>query len=429
MQLLKKTRKSETTDEQFRRNVLISISLSLSFLLIIGTVFRQMASPMPMRILIANGIIAAIFALSPILGRKNNNPHIMAWTFFLGFIVLVGNGGLVAGGINAPICAFLPLFPVVGFCFGGRKLGIAGLVISLALVAGLIAAESWGWSAPLLDPATVSQQRAANLITFIFASFAVGFTYEASRLKAERRLIEISRLASLGTLAGGIAHEINNPLTILLGYASQLEHLAKSKEPSPRVIEQLAVRIENSTNRIAKIVSGLRTYARDDSNEALTEVRLDSIVSSAFSLCGERFKNANIIVRLEKIPEEWVNARPAQTTEVVLNVLNNAFDAVSGHEARWIEISSASSADFLELRITDSGNGVPDHLQSKIFAPFFTTKEVGQGIGLGLSTSASIMNQQGGEILLDTSTANTRFVLRFKKHKSATLSFNNEVAS
>jgi len=419
----------ETIDEQFRRNILMGISLTLSLLIVVGTIVRHLASPMPPRILIANGIIAVIFALSPILGRNGKSPNLMAWVFFLGFIVLVGNGGMVAGGINAPICAFIPLFPVLGFCFGGKKLGIAGLVISFGLVGGLVFADSRGWAGEVLDPATVGLQRASNLVAILFASFAVGYIYETSRTKAERRLVEMSRLASLGTMAGGIAHEINNPLTILMGYSSQLDQLSKSKEPCPLVIEKLANRIELTTNRIAKIVSGLRTYARDETSEGLSEVRLSAIVSSALSLCGQRFKSANIIVRLDNVADDWINVRQSQVTEVVLNVLNNAFDAVVGQHVRWVDISSTTSDDFLELSITDSGNGIPDYLQSKIFIPFFTTKQVGRGIGLGLSTSSSIMVQHGGGISLDPRSPNTRFVMRFKKHKPLKAVLNNDVAS
>ncbi len=422
------TMSQESTDEHFRRNVLIRLSIALSSLLMVGTLIRYFASTMLLRIFVVNCLISVAFALTPVFCWKSNNPNLMAYTFFVGFIVLIVNGGLVAGGVNAPVVALLPLFPVFGFCFGGKKLGVVGLLVSFSLVAFLLIAEKSGWIVSAIDPATISAQRAAILVTIVIASFAVGLTYESSRHRTERRLVEISRLASLGTLAGGIAHEVNNPLTILVGYANQLDLIGKKgKEIDPLVIEKLAGKIETSAYRISKIVSGLRTYARDETGEPFAEVRLKNIVNGAIALCGERFKNANIVVKLSIISDESLHAKTGQAIEVVLNLLNNAYDAVLGQDTRWIEVSSKNGSEFIELYVTDSGQGIPVRLQTKIFAPFFTTKEIGKGIGLGLSTSSSIMQQHGGEIIFDASSPHTRFVLRFKKYKS--ISVPGEVAS
>jgi len=221
-------------------------------------------------------------------------------------------------------------------------------------------------------------------------------------------------MASLGTMASGIAHEINNPLTVIAGQAHQLEWMAQKGDADPKEIEALAARIAAMTGRMAKIVAGLRAYARDAAGEPLTSCSLREALEDALALSRERFTKAAVELRIDPIPYELtIMARPTQVTQIVLNLLDNAYDAVQNQDERWVAVTAATAGGRVELRVTDNGPGIPRAARAKIFTPFFTTKEVGRGTGLGLSICAGLMAQHGGEIVLDEKSPSTSFVLRF----------------
>lgn len=422
---------NEIGEEDFRRTVLLHASLFMFTLTIIGTIAREIASPMPIHILLVNAFVALMFSMTPLFRKKD--PKYMTWASLTGIFVIIINGGFSAGGINAPICALLPLLPVMGFCFGGKKTGIGALTVAIAVIGILMISESKNWVQPIMDPATVSWQRSTNLVIFLVTSWAIGYTYEHARKRTQQRMIEYSRLASLGTMAGGIAHEINNPLTILTGYADQLELLAKSGRLTTDRQVHITEKIQNSCTRIARIVSNLRAYARDPDSDQITDIQVTELVSAALEMCGERFRAANINLNLATLAPVLVRARRKQAINVILDVLSNAFDAVAAHTKhdaeRWVTVDLQDHSSHVDLRITDSGIGIPEQLKARIFIPFFSTKEVGKGTGLGLSLCAANMHQLGGEIFLDPRSETTRFVLRFKRSNQGIKPEKNPLAS
>jgi C4-dicarboxylate-specific signal transduction histidine kinase len=222
-------------------------------------------------------------------------------------------------------------------------------------------------------------------------------------------------------MAGGLAHEINNPLAIISGYASRVRDLVGSL-PTANLDEQelkahtraieIANRIEATTLRIATIVKGLRAISRDGSQDEKELVNAKDIIDETLGLCVEHFRNEGISLEFEVYEDLWVQCRRVQISQVVLNLLSNSFFAVSNQEKKLIRIMAKRTEDMFELAIEDSGPGVPLEVREKIFQPFFTTKPVGKGTGLGLSIAASLVRDHGGDILLDESAPVTRFVMR-----------------
>jgi C4-dicarboxylate-specific signal transduction histidine kinase len=279
---------------------------------------------------------------------------------------------------------------------------------------GLLLAGSYGLVEPVVGDPDRDRSKAIVYCFLAATSYTIGAVFERSRRLAEEQLVEVSRLASLGIMAGGIAHEINNPLAIVAGFSGKLAVLARRRELDPEVVEQLAERLITTTKRMAAIVAGLRTYSRDDAQEPLRPVGLARIVEDSLALCRGRFLGAGIELRVGPIPAELtIMARPVQVTQVLLNLLNNAFDAASDSEERWVALEVDALPEIHAIRVSDSGPGVPEALRTKIFVPFFTTKAVGKGTGLGLSLCASIMNAHGGDVLLAPQTSPTTFVVRF----------------
>ncbi|QDK37422.1 ATP-binding protein [Bdellovibrio sp. NC01] len=235
-------------------------------------------------------------------------------------------------------------------------------------------------------------------------------------LKEQEKLIMTSsRLASLGEMAAGIAHEINNPLAIISGYVSVLKKQLSQKGLDGDVeINRRVDSIDSTVQRIAKIIRGLRTYSRE-SHEGSDEVSsVDQIIDDTLAFCTEKFRNDNIDLVASIEPNLKVRCRPYQISQVILNLLNNAYDAVAQSQVRKVVIEAKKVSDGIEISVTDSGPGVPKELRSKIMQPFFTTKEVGQGIGLGLSISQGIIQSHGGKFYLDETSKQTRFVIWLK---------------
>jgi signal transduction histidine kinase len=230
------------------------------------------------------------------------------------------------------------------------------------------------------------------------------------------KMISASKMATLGEMAGGIAHEINNPIAIIQMQANILNEAARSHPPSQAEVKEAAGRIEQTTARIAGIVRGLRSFARDGTNDPLRPVELRKIIDDTLVFCREKFRNRNLPLTVALPPGEiTVRCRPSEISQVLLNLISNAAEAVEGQAAPWIRIDVQESAAAVEVAVTDSGPGVAPEHREKIMQPFFTTKEVGKGLGLGLSISKGIMEAHGGSLRYDSSRPRSRFVLRLPK--------------
>lgn len=234
----------------------------------------------------------------------------------------------------------------------------------------------------------------------------------------EAKILQSSKLASLGEMAAGVAHEINNPLAIINVAANMLSKLIKRNNITIPGIVTSVETIEATVARISKIITVMRTISRESIEFRKEEVPFIELIQDVFALCGEKFKNNDVDLRLkisnpnQKIP---IYCDRVQLSQVLLNLLNNAYDATEGTEDRWIEVrySDDSQNDF--ICIENSGKKIEKSIIPKIFNPFFTTKDVGKGTGLGLSISKSIMDHHHGSIELSPESENTTFILKLPK--------------
>jgi PAS domain S-box-containing protein len=228
------------------------------------------------------------------------------------------------------------------------------------------------------------------------------------------QLIHSMKMSALGEMAGGIAHEINNPLAIIHGKSRQLQILAQKNQLTPELVTESAELIQSTVSRISKIVKGLRGLAREDSNDPFEKSNLADLIEVTLSLCREKFRNYFIELKVAPIPEGlFIHERGTQLSQVFLNLLNNAFDAVQQADQKWVSLTFRQpQQDEIEIVVSDSGPGVSAELRSRIMLPFFTTKPTGSGTGLGLSISRTIAETHGGTIYLDEREAHTSFVVR-----------------
>lgn len=236
-------------------------------------------------------------------------------------------------------------------------------------------------------------------------------------LDVQARLSSTAKMSALGEMAGGIAHEINNPLATIQTVSSQLSEIVTEKPLNESLAVSMCSQITETTERIAEIIRGLRSFSRDGSNDRYECVQVGRLIRETLSFCSERFRLHGVEVTVE-VPEDLhLDARSTEVSQVMLNLFNNAYDAIQDLKEKWIHILARDLGEFIEIHVTDSGSGVPEEVREKIFLPFFTTKDVGKGTGLGLSISHGIVHGHGGEMILDSSCANTRFIVRLRKHQ------------
>ncbi|MEW6055483.1 MAG: ATP-binding protein [Bdellovibrionota bacterium] len=241
---------------------------------------------------------------------------------------------------------------------------------------------------------------------------------ESNKVREQQRasLIASAKMSTLGEMAGGIAHEINTPLASISTLASQLKDLVDEKPIDLALIKAHADKIESTSFRIAKIVSGLRSFSRNANSDPFVSVQAKQLCDDVLSLCQERFGLHGVKLSVN-VKSEGITfkGRPSQLAQVIVNLLNNSFDAVVSLNEKWITVEVEEVGQNIEIKITDSGPGIPAQIREKIFQPFFTTKEIGKGTGIGLSISKNILKDHKGDLILNPECKNTQFILNLPK--------------
>lgn len=245
-----------------------------------------------------------------------------------------------------------------------------------------------------------------NIEQFLAVRFDV-----SERKTIEQKLTNSAKLASLGEMAGGIAHEINNPLTVIAGSALSIEDLLKSDPTDKLAIRARTVKIMQYVDRISRIIRGMKSFTRSSDHDKMNAYSARSIIEDTLDMCTDKFNNRGIPITTEGALDVELRCRPTEIAQILVNLLNNSYDSVSGSTSPWVKIEVARRAEQLEIRVTDSGRGIPPEIARQIFQPFFTTKAAGKGTGLGLSISKGIAEQHGGKFYLDLNHPNTSFVL------------------
>jgi len=233
------------------------------------------------------------------------------------------------------------------------------------------------------------------------------------------RCFHSSKLAALGEMASGIAHEINNPLAIISGSINVLKKTRKSGSVPNEILDECIDSTNSMIRRISKIIKGLRAISRDSSKLTLKKVNLKDIFDDVLGLCYEKFKYHEITLNLNYLSSEGddftVFADRVQISQVLINLLNNSFDALEKFNNSWVNIHIKNEGDFIRVKVIDSGKGIPKEIEEEMFEPFFTSKPIGKGTGLGLSISKKIVENNEGRFFYDSSHENTCFVLDLVK--------------
>ncbi len=219
-------------------------------------------------------------------------------------------------------------------------------------------------------------------------------------------LIQSEKMASVGQLAAGVAHEINTPLGIILGYAQLLEEECEDNEEA---MESLQI-IEKQTKICKRIVGDLLKFSRSSSGSEISMVDINECINEVLAVT-EHSLNMDRIYINKKLSDQLprIKGKKEKLRQVIVNLLNNAHHAIEKEGIIGIWTEYDQEVDEIRVIIGDTGTGIPPEIQSKIFDPFFTTKSVGKGTGLGLSVSFGIIKDHGGYIEAQSPPKEKRF--------------------
>ncbi len=247
----------------------------------------------------------------------------------------------------------------------------------------------------------------AIMITTVFITYLVVSHLEASNKELDAltaQLIQSDKLAALGKMATGIAHEINNPLAVIGEKAGWMKDLLNEEEfrnsPNLKEYETSVRKIEDHIERARKITHNMLGFARR-MEPRLDDVDVNRVLDQTVDLLDNHARVNDIRIRKHYDPKLPIIASDqSQLQQVFLNLLNNAIDAIGSNG--FIDISTVHKNGFIAVQVADNGPGIPKEQQRRIFDPFFTTKASGRGTGLGLSISFSIIEKMGGAITFES---------------------------
>lgn len=258
----------------------------------------------------------------------------------------------------------------------------------------------------------------------IFASYlsAIGASVRIHLISANKKkneenlhlqagIMQSSKMASLGEMAGGIAHEINNPIQIIVGYTTQL---LKADQGNTKL-----QKISDNAFRIAKIVESVKTLARGKSIALIEDPKpLTEIINGALNLCRQKIEHRNIKIQMIGHGNFLVYGEPSEIMQIFINLLNNAYEAIERscqdlNIEQSITLIIKSNEGHIECAITDSSPAMEETVVQRLFQPFFTTKPIGQGQGLGLLTSRRLAEKNGGTLVFHE--PSKEFILRLKE--------------
>ncbi|MFT6070988.1 MAG: two-component system sensor histidine kinase EvgS [Bacteriovoracaceae bacterium] len=237
-----------------------------------------------------------------------------------------------------------------------------------------------------------------TLVEDITEKLAIDEKIEAQR----KKLVHSAKLASIGEMAAGVGHEINNPLSIATGNISLIKRYLKAQNLESDKMNQYLGSIDYANERIRKIVYGLKLYSRLDAS-IYKKTSMSEAILETIKLTAKIYEKDGVNIHFENQSADlFINGSQGELQQILINLLSNAKDATEGQDEREITIALIKKGEFAELSINDNGEGIPDKIKDLLFDPFFTTKEPGKGTGLGLGLVYELVEKIDGEISVNS---------------------------
>lgn len=226
-------------------------------------------------------------------------------------------------------------------------------------------------------------------------------------------LVQKGKFESLGLMAGGVAHEINNPITVIkLNTTKLIKQINEGIDIDSEVLKNKLEKNLTNINRITNITNGMKKLSRQSISDSFVSVSANEIIGDVKSLQAGFLPDKDIFIDYALLKNDvHIEGLPPQIIQVLINLIVNSSHAISDFEEKWIKVEVEINKGLVNFVVIDSGNGISEEHRKKIMDPFYTTKDVGKGTGLGLSICKRIAHFHKGELTLDSECANTKFVL------------------
>lgn len=300
------------------------------------------------------------------------------------------------------------------------------LIVATFLFAGLYFFRRLTYPAWGINENIIPYGMALEIISFIGLAGATIATYmelfkgqreheiEHALKERSEKFFGHSKFSELGMMSAGIAHEINNPLAVIQARTTQLLRIYKNPEKQKDLGDGLQ-QILYTSERINKTIQGVREFVHQDERSPLSEVSLKELFDNVLAFTGQRMKNHGISLRFYGLENFSVMCHKVQLEQVVLNLINNSFDAIEFLPDKWIEVSCHEKDGRVQIYFKDSGKGIPKEVAGRIMEPFFSTKDIGKGTGLGLALARGIVEKHGGTLTYLPDCPHTTFLLEIPK--------------
>lgn len=364
-------------------------------------------------------LFASIYFFSlPFLYKVTGHTGIFKALIFVGGSLAIFFRSYLTGGMQSAPFYWLPLVPLTAsLVFDEKKLKWAftwTLLLSIVLFLGPKIGLHLG--KPLDQKANLS-----GFIGILLTTTLVAFAYLRQRnrfeilmIDQEKEISEHKKLSSLGHMAAGVAHEINNPLMIISGNLHNAERIINRLDHSYAERDRLHKHIEKANNnitRINKIIQSLLSYSRMKSKDNFKNFALNDYISESKEIAKDMIPEA--LLKWDTPTKNLIiNGELTLLTQVLTNLLQNAWQATQHLRDSTIKVTIEHDKRYIYIRVQDRGTISDTNIIENMFNPFFTTKPIGQGTGLGLSLSKGILEMHGGDLFLDIKQPTTTFVLK-----------------
>ena len=230
---------------------------------------------------------------------------------------------------------------------------------------------------------------------------------------------EATKLAALTEMSNGVAHEINNPLTIIAGVIQIVEMKMENKKLKDDDLRNLLETVTAATERASHVVRSLEEFSRDGSKDPFQIISLKTLCLDSVDIFKERCSKLEILIKTEKLKPLFINCKAVQIVQTLFHLISNSIYEIVNLKDRWIEFESKEDNSSIYLRLTDSGFGIPQEVVKSMFEPFVSQKaESLEATGLGLSIAKIILSEHKGNISYELYKGHTSFLLKFPKPKS-----------
>lgn len=381
-----------------------------------------------------NTILFSLFGMAVLLQKVIYDIKINTWFTLIGSTAII-TAGLFLFTASHYYCALLvPIIVFLSTSLLGKKTGLGFLsYFSIAfLLSSLNTSTSVGVEENYLFLTfcffTVYLISMTFIGTVLLLQNSIESEKEVLALKQKQKeleglMITSSKMSSLGEMASSIAHEINNPLLIISGRNEMLRWNIENKNFEVEKLVNLLINQQSAVDRISKIIKSLRRFSRDGSDDPYEKISVKKIIDNTISFCLQKIRNSEIDLHIEPIDSEVkIECQEVQLSQVLLNLINNAVDALSEQNDPKIIIKVDANEQDISITCSDNGSGIPEKVLSKIFKPFYTTKPIGKGTGLGLSLSKEIIETHNGSFSVNIIDGFTCFKMTLPKSQNTPLS-------